>query len=152
MNITNETIVKQVLGFVNKVLFIEKKKAFEYRDVKLYPSEIHLILLAHQEQATNATIMAEKLGVTKGAVSQTLSRLEKKGILRKIKDPYNKNELTVEFTTLGQQAIVEYLKMMAGVHQKYEQHLVALTDDEREVISRFLSHLTAVFDEIQERQ
>lgn len=148
MHITNDTLVEQIVGFVNKILFIEKKSIFEFRDVKLYPSEIHLILLAHQGQATNATIMAEKLGVTKGAISQTLSRLEKKGMLRKIKDPYNKNELTVEFTPFGQQAIAEYHKRMAIIRHKYEQQLAMLTETERELISRFFAHLTAMFDEI----
>ena len=148
MSLQHRSLIAQVFRFINKILFIEKKTTFQFNDVKLYPSEIHLILFIHQEQDTNATRMAERLGVTKGAVSQTLSRLEKKGILRKIKDPYNKNELTVEFTALGQRAIAEHQEKMAFLHQKYMQQLAALTHEQRELISSFLAHLTAAFDEI----
>ena len=53
---------------------------------------------------TNATEIAKQLGLTKGAVSQTVSRLEKKGIIVKTKDPYNKNELTLSLTPFGKKA------------------------------------------------
>lgn len=148
MNLENEAIVAQLFGIINKIIFFEKKTTFQFKEVKLYPSEIHLILLIHQEQDTNATRMAEKLSVTKGAVSQTLSRLEKKGILRKIKDPYNKNELTIELTSLGQQAVEEYLHLMASVHQQYDQYLSALTGRERAVIKGFLSHMEVIMDRL----
>jgi DNA-binding MarR family transcriptional regulator len=62
---------------------------------------IHLILVM-SEQPTNATQMAQALHVTKGAVSQTISRLKKKGIIKKDKDPYLKNELTLMFTPTTQ--------------------------------------------------
>jgi DNA-binding MarR family transcriptional regulator len=152
MDLQNEPIVAQIFKLTNRLIIFEKKNIFQFKNVKLYPSEIHLILLIHQEQDTNATIMAEKLGVTKGAISQTLSRLEKKGMLRKIKDPYNKNELTVEFTPLGQQAIQQYLQLMASVHLRYDQYLSTLTDSEREVIKRFLAHLMTILDEIETMQ
>ena len=51
-----------------------------------------------ESRATNATKIADELGVTKGAVSQTLTRLEKKGVLVKTKDASNKNELSLQFT------------------------------------------------------
>jgi DNA-binding MarR family transcriptional regulator len=45
------------------------------------------------------------LQLTKGAVSQTISRLCKKGVLQKTKDPFQKNELTLCLTPLGQKAL-----------------------------------------------
>ena len=53
----------------------------EISSQKLYPSEIHLLLLIDAQSQLNATGLAERLGLTKGAVSQTLTRLEKKGVL-----------------------------------------------------------------------
>jgi DNA-binding MarR family transcriptional regulator len=148
MDLQHKALVAQIFGFINKILFLEKKTTFQFNEVTLYPSEIHLILFIHQEQDTNATRMAERLGVTKGAVSQTLSRLEKKGVLRKIKDPYNKNELTIKFTSLGQQAVEEYLHLLASVHQQYDQYLSTLTERERAVIKGFLSHIEVIMDRL----
>lgn len=50
---------------------------------KLYSSEIHLLLHIGEsaENRRNATRIGEAFGITKGAVSQTLSRLVHKGLL-----------------------------------------------------------------------
>jgi DNA-binding MarR family transcriptional regulator len=109
------------------------------------------MLFIHQEQDTNATRMAERLGVTKGAISQTLSRLEKKGILRKIKDPYNKNELTIEFTSLGKTILDHYLHVTAELHQQYDQYLSTLTDNERTIIRGFLSQAEIIMDRLMDK-
>ena len=90
--------------------------------------------------------MAERLGITKGAISQTLSRLEKKRILRKIKDPYNRNELTIEFTSFGQEVLAHYLQLIAELHQQYDQYLTTLTESERTVIRGFLSHINVIME------
>ena len=55
---------------------------------------------------TNASGIAKQFGLTKGAISQTLSRLEKKGIINKTKDPYKKNELTLSLTNFGEETAV----------------------------------------------
>jgi DNA-binding MarR family transcriptional regulator len=151
MNLQHTSLIAQIFRFINKILFIEKRTTFQYNDVKLYPSEIHLILFVHQGQDTNATRMAERLGVTKGAVSQTLSRLEKKGMLRKVKDPFNKNELTIEFTDLGKNVLDHYLRITAELHQQYDQYLSTLTDNERTIIRGFLSHAELIMDRVVDK-
>ncbi|NNG01236.1 MAG: MarR family transcriptional regulator [Desulfobacteraceae bacterium] len=151
MEIQHAALITQIFGFIHKILFIEKKNKFQFDGVKLYPSEIHLILFIHQDQDTNATRMAERLGLTKGAISQTLSRLEKKGILRKTKDPFNKNELTIEFTPLGKSALEHYLNLSAELHRQYDQYLSTLTETERTTIRGFLSHAELIMDRIAEK-
>ena len=84
MNTMNEMIKGQLQRVINKILFMKKKSLFLFQGVELYPSEVHLMLLIKGERATNATKMAAQLGVTKGAVSQTLSRLEKKGYVEPV--------------------------------------------------------------------
>ena len=88
------------------------------------------MLLVDEEQTINATKMAERLGVTKGAISQTLSRLEKKGVLHKIKDPYHKNELTASFTPLGQEALEQYRELRASFQKQYADYFSTLSESE----------------------
>ncbi len=133
----------QFFHFIDRILFIEKRSRFQYKEVTLFPSEIHLILLIHNERATNATLMAERLGVTKGAISQTLSRLEKKGILVKTKDPYMKNELSIEFLPLGKEVLKHYLQRMDGLHRDIDKYLSQLTEGKRDAVSAFLAHADA---------
>ncbi len=100
------------------------------------------------DKRINATAMAKELGVTKGAVSQTLSRLEKKGILYKTKDPHNKNELSAHFTELGKSAIENHHEMRASLNSEYEKYIATLPGREKEVIRRFLTHVEKFVDRL----
>jgi DNA-binding MarR family transcriptional regulator len=92
--------------------------------------------------------MAQRLGVTKGAVSQTLSRLEGKGILTKNKDPYLKNKLTVDFTELGQAAMRNHRLHAQALQNEYQYYLSTLTEKDKDVIRRFLARIEAFVDRI----
>jgi DNA-binding MarR family transcriptional regulator len=146
MKASKETIINSIHSVINKILFMKKKSLFQFQGVEFYPSEIHLILIIREKTATNATKMAKELGVTKGAVSQTLNRLEKKGIIKKTKDPYKKNELTLSFTPFGAEAFKYYKSYAARSNKKQNRHLDQFSDNEKESIQRFLSELENMFD------
>ena len=93
------------------------------------------------DQATNATRMAEKLGVTKGAISQTVTRLESKGIIIKTKDPSNKNEMTISFTQIGAEIATQLLEFKKNVENNYKNILTSYDDNECETINSFLLKL-----------
>jgi DNA-binding MarR family transcriptional regulator len=149
MKPTNEEVIDRLQRVINKILFLKRKSLFQFQGVEFYPSEIHLMLVIKEKSATNATRMSEQLGVTKGAVSQTLSRLEKKGVLNKTKDPYNKNELTLTFTPFGAEAFTHYSIRVAEAIEKHSRYLERFTDDEKAIIQRFLAEVESVFDEME---
>lgn len=151
METMQEKIICKLNEFINKIIFLEKKTVFEFKGVKLYPSEIHLILLAH-EKPTNASQMARELGVTMGAVSQTMSRLEKKGILKKEKDPFFKNELTVKFTPFGKTVFSRYKKMSETIEKKFKNSTAMFNQKELETINAFLDQICKLPDQIREQQ
>ena len=148
MNMANAKMIRQIQRVINKIIFMEKQQRFEFEGVKLYPSEIHLLLVIDEKYATNATKMAEQLGVTKGAVSQTLTRLEKKGVLVKTKDSQNKNELTLTFTPLGAKAFKHYKAGTARFFEVHDAYLSTLSADEREVIHQFLKQMEEAFKRV----
>jgi len=133
--------VSQIMEMVDRILQIEKRKHLEVEGVELYPSEIHLMLHVADQQATNLTRIAERLGITKGALSQTLGRLEKKGMLVKSKDPHAKNELTVSFTPEGDRALKQFRELRSSVEARYDSYLAGLDEGERETIGRFLTRM-----------
>ncbi|HBU37484.1 MAG TPA: hypothetical protein DEB70_06725 [Planctomycetaceae bacterium] len=153
MTLKHKDIVSQIFTFIDRVLFIEKKTKVKFENVTLYPSEIHLILFLYREQDTNVTRIAERLGVTKGAISQTLSRLESKGVLHKVKDPNNKNELQAEFLPFGLTVLDHCLNITANIHTQYDDYLASLTENERETISKFVAHIDGVMrDEVETKE
>lgn len=145
-----ETLTAHILRISNKLVFLERRTIFQFENVKLYPSEIHLIAVINTGTEGNATELAAQLGVTKGAVSQTLTRLEKKGVLIKTKDPYHKNELTISLTEQGQQALTAYQKWQANLQAHYGQYIATLSVPHQEVIHRFLTHVEQVLDSLSQ--
>jgi len=148
MEISTDKIKKQIIQVINKTIFKEKKKIFKFKEVSLYPSEVHLLLVIKNDIDTNATEIAKQLGLTKGAVSQTLLRLEKKGIILKTKDPYNKNELTLSLTGFGEKAYELCQSSQASFIEAHEGYLAKLDSKEKEVILNFLLHMERAIDDL----
>ncbi len=140
---------QQLFRLINTIIFLEKKNIFEYKGVKLFPSEIHVLLSTEDRQSTNATKMAHQLGISKSAVSQTVSRLEKKGVIIKEKDPYNKNELILSLTAFGEKAFDRYKKKQASNRMLFNQYLNSLSEPDREVINNFLKEVKGMLDQLK---
>lgn len=143
-----DKIHRKLNEFINKIIFLGKNNIFEFKDLKLYPSEIHLILIM-SETPTNATQMARMLNVTKGAVSQTITRLVNKGILIKEKDPFLKNELTLTFTPFGWEVFEEYSRISRGIEKKFREKISRFRENELEVVDRFLDEILQLPDDIR---
>ena len=149
METDKKDVSNQLFRLINKIIFLEKKNIFEYEDVKLFPSEIHVLLSIEDKQSTNATKLANKLGISKSAVSQTISRLEKKGVIIKDKDPYNKNELILSLTAFGERAFGQYKEKQSSNRHHFNQYLRTLSEDDREVINKFLQKVRGMLDQLQ---
>ena len=67
----------------------------------MHTKEIHTIQAIGRYPGINVTRLAEQMGVTKGAVSQTISKLAKKGLVRKRQIFRNRKEVVLELTDLG---------------------------------------------------
>jgi len=70
--------------------------------VLMHTKEIHTIQAIGRHSGINITKLAENTGVTKGAVSQIISKLVRKGMVRKTHAPGNEKEVVLELTNLGQ--------------------------------------------------
>jgi DNA-binding MarR family transcriptional regulator len=85
--------------------------------------------------------MAQRLGVSNGAISQTLARLEKKGMIHKHKDTSLKNRVTAAFTASGKEAMERFEAEQASSKELFSNYLKGLSKTERKAIESFLSHI-----------
>ncbi|MEW6533140.1 MAG: MarR family transcriptional regulator [Thermodesulfobacteriota bacterium] len=131
----------QIRRVINRLIFLEKRSVFRHQGVRLHPSEIHLMQVLRESPDLNAGGMARKLGVSNGAVSQTLARLERKGVVKKSKDPSLKNRVTAVFTAEGKEAIERFEAQQASSVKTFSIYLAGLSEREREVIGSFLSEV-----------
>ncbi len=88
---------------------------------KLTQSEIHLIkIIADDDKNNSVTELAKITNVTKGAISQTLNKLEKKKLINKVKDENNNSKLNICLTNKG------YLAYYGHEHYHDEQDMELL--------------------------
>lgn len=138
----------EIRAGINRLLFFERKRSFELDGIRLHPSEIHVMLETRGEKAVSVTKIAGRLGITKGAVSQTLSRLEKKGILVRTRDPVNKNELSAQLTPLGKRAFGEYREIQLRLDGAIRDLAARYSPGEQQAVVRFLGELGRALEEI----
>ena len=69
--------------------------------ILMHTKEIHTVQAIGRHSGINVTKLAEQAGVTKGAVSQTINKLVRKGLVRKTHAPGNEKEVILELTDLG---------------------------------------------------
>ena len=89
---------------VNKLSALEKARFDFGTDQTLTPSEIHTVVAIAKNQNMNVTELAAHLGITKGAVSQMLNKIEKKGLIQRKKKGDNAREINLILTKDGQKA------------------------------------------------
>ena len=109
----------------------------------LFLTEIHLIQAIGKEETPYITKLADLTGVTKGAVSQTLAKLEKKGYVVKVKDPSNNSRLLVELTNKGQIAFYGHEHYHERTDADLMKYLKTLSDDETPFLEEVFGNLEA---------
>lgn len=110
-------------------------------DSPLYEPEIHMIQAIDEGNGMSVTGLAEKFKVTKGAVSQVLSRLDKKGMIIKKTDPNNLSRLNLALTPKGETACRQHERL----HDKFDDCVTAAlngaSEGEKAFLLSFLNEL-----------
>jgi DNA-binding MarR family transcriptional regulator len=141
MNPEPRKLAAQIRRVINRLIFLEKRSVLRHGALRLHPSEIHLMQVISEYPDSSAGEMAQRLGVSNGAVSQTLARLERKGVIKKSKDPALKNRVTASFTSSGKEAMQRFEEQQASSRESFSNYLTGLSKSEREVIGSFLTRI-----------
>jgi DNA-binding MarR family transcriptional regulator len=89
---------------------------------QFYHSERHMLDIVGDDPGLNVTEFAKAAGVTKGAISQVVSKLEKKGALVRIKRGDNNKEIRLKLTPLGEQIYAHHQRINeASIHHIWEE-------------------------------
>ncbi len=108
-------------------------------DHDLSHSEIHLIEMIGDNQDLSVTDIAGLIGITKGAVSQSLKRLERKGLTGKQPDPENLSRSRVFLTAKGNMAYWAHKHWHETMDGGFRQYLEELNIEDTRVIVEFLT-------------
>jgi DNA-binding MarR family transcriptional regulator len=116
-------------------------------DIPLYPSEIHTLQVIGDNPACNVRAVAELLGITPGAASQTISKLAKRDLVRKVRGLKNEKEVHLELTSLGRTAYEAHETVHEQVFLNLAQRIGPLTEENKVLIAHILHTMESVYHE-----
>jgi len=133
-----------------KLASIEKKRVFSINGITLTMQQIHLIDTIGRLSGANITEISKTLAVTKGAVSQKLSWLEKRNFIIKTKKEGNNLETFVELTKHG----LEAFDLHEKYHKKFDsdmfRFLEDISDNNANFLNEVLDRIEKSFEQVSE--
>ncbi|WP_415718527.1 MarR family winged helix-turn-helix transcriptional regulator [Maridesulfovibrio sp.] len=149
---TIEEIMPRMRG-LGKVLAkfnMVERNSFDFGiGIKLYPSEIHTLSAVDQLGGCGVTELARESGVTKGAASQLVSKLVKKGLIVKETDPDNGSKVVLRLTDLGREASANHYKFHLDHDRAFIDYLCAMPEEELRMFDEICSKMDEWMDNYQ---
>lgn len=130
-----------LLSLVNQFYKLERQCRNFGTDVEIHLAEIQMIMTIHNAQGIHVNGLAQKLGITKGSVSEMLRKLERKGLVHKEKDPLKMTRLNIYLTDKGLLAHQNHICL----HQKLDNLVLeAAAEHGPELLKSFTSLLNDI--------
>jgi len=112
----------------------------------LTPSEIHTIDAIGTEKGIIMSELADRLGVTKGAVTQLVKRLEVKNLIIRTSHPADSRSIILSLTDKGKIAYEAHKQL----HLDFYQHLNnILSQEEIEIFDKAIVKLIAYLQKLE---
>ncbi|OZB90138.1 MarR family winged helix-turn-helix transcriptional regulator [Paenibacillus sp. XY044] len=142
----NEKLTKENIGShlldVFQAFGKQDRKIRDYGvEEPLFHSEIYTLAEIREHEGIHITALAERCGVTKGAISQVLKKLEQKGLVRKEKDARNQSRLMLKVTSKGEIAYARHLEYQNQFKHMVVEVLGDAPDEQARWIREFLTKL-----------
>lgn len=134
-------IAYESLELAFALMELDKKTRYYGTDVPIYHSEIHVIKAIAEHPSIHVGGLADILGVTKGAVSEILRKLERKALVKKEVDELNLSRYLLSLTEKGENAHKNHMYYHAIINSMVESELQDATDSDLKFLSDFLSGL-----------
>ena len=141
-----------LLRVVWKLFEADKKTRYYGTDEQLFEAEIHMIKSIKENEGIHVTGLAELLGVTKGAVSQIIMKLQKKGMIVKDTDPRNISRLVLSLTPKGEIAYINHEELHGEFDSIVNESLKDASKENLSFLKDFLNSLDVKLDEFERRK
>lgn len=111
--------------------YLEKPRKYnQEEDESLFMREVHFVVALGTEEHITMSEMAERLNVTRGAVTQIATRLEKKGYVVRTKDHDDKRQTTIVLTEKGKALCAEHIAYDRQKHLATSKLLAEFSDED----------------------
>lgn len=140
-------IIESSYRIINK--YNQKSKKPKYYGVEdlLYAAEVHVLNIISLHKELNTTGLAQILGVTKGAVSQTVNKLTEKGLAEK-HTAQKKNEIIITLTEKGEKVNEFHRNMHIEMYEKIDAVLDNLSPEAICAVEKIIGIIDDSLDKI----
>ena len=143
---TSTQIIEQLRRIARKKSELEKE-AHEYgTGILMQHAEMYLVEILGLNEGLSVTRIAGIMQITKGAVSQTLKKLEHKGLVQKYPDPANASRTLLYLSTAGKKVLKAHQKWHRRVDGGFTEYLNSLQGSDKLVIRDFLNRYEFFLD------
>jgi len=132
----------------NKMNLMEDQPRDFGVDNLLHLSEIHTIQAIGNTPENNVRIISGLLGVTPSAASQIITRLTRRGLVKKVRGLRNEKEVSLELTESGQVAFRNHEEVHTRMYELVAGRVGPLNDKERDLLSRIFSAFESGYDQL----
>jgi len=141
---------------IDEILFSVFKLAMELEtkpkrygtDVLITGAEIHLLEIIGNIDDSSVTNIAKRAEVTKGAVSQKMQKLEKKGLIYKETAPDNLSKFSIKLTSKGQTAFFAHKHWHETMDGGFSEYYDSLSKNDSEIIYKFLTKIEDFYERL----
>ena len=142
----NQSIAKELIEkfyrLINKLNELENTPYDFGVGETMYPAEIHTIEAVGKNSGINVTELAKRMCVTKGAVSQMVTKLENRGFINRVRRMDNNKEVLLVLTDKGKKAF-------DGHKQFHNAMSVDLTNYISDIEREKIDWIKTAFDKVE---
>ncbi len=117
----------------------------------LYHSERHFLDKIGDHPGVNITEFARAVGITKGAVSQVVKKLESKGLVSRYKSSSNDKEVFLDLTRAGRDIYILHKKTNEETIKPLSEKLKQHSDDKVEFLISMFRWINDYLDQGREQ-
>jgi DNA-binding MarR family transcriptional regulator len=147
--ITN--IAQYVTKIKNKLNKLEKKSIDLGTGEKFYASELHTIEAIGEKYGDTVTELCNLFGTTKGAVSQIISKLEKKQLISKERNRDYAKEINISLTEKGWVIFKSHKKLHDSMDVKFLSFMKTIPEDQLNTFLSILKNMEKYIDEFMRK-
>lgn len=139
--------IAQCFARVNNKLNRLEKKAVDFKTgEKLFASELHAIDAIGKKQSNTVTSLCNQFGVTKGAVSQIIGKLEKKGCVLKERNREDGKEIDISLTKKGWEVFTFHEELHREMDQELFNFMKTIPENRLRDFLEFLTRIEKYVD------
>lgn len=106
----------------------------------------HLLEVIHHNSHRKVSEIAAIVGITRGALSQNINKLTKKGLINRVRREDNYKEIYLELTELGMAILKEHEKLHETLNHPIIKKLTDMDVEKQKVLIEFLQDIEGLLN------